>query len=148
MAQRLGVTTLTAGQLGPATVLGTQPIPLIQLTGAYATFTNLGKRNPPQAILEITDSTGTVQWSAGKAPNTQVISPQASYMMTNVLIDNDARAPDFKLHNPLTFDPPYNNMQLAAKTGTSSGNVGPRDIVTEGYSPDHPRGLGRQQRLQ
>ena len=90
--------------LGPSTVLGTTAIPLIQLTGAYATFANLGKRNPPRAILAIEDSTGTVEWTAGKAPNTQVISPQASYMLTNVLIDNPARAPDLSLYNPLTLD--------------------------------------------
>jgi len=138
--QRLGVTTLSASRMGPTTVLGTQEISLLQLTGAYATFANAGKRAVPRAILRVEDSAGHVLYSAPAVPQAaQVISPQAAYMLTSVLIDNKARAPDFGYaNNPLHFDVSRGedpNIQIAAKTGTSSGPNGPPDIVTAGYSP-------------
>ena len=142
MAQRLGVTTLKAGQMGPTTALGTQPIPLLQLTGAYATFANAGRRAPYRSILRIEAPTGQVIYQASPTPPTyQVMSPQSAYMLTSILTDNNARVADFNVHNPLRFDDPglgannYNFPAVAAKTGTSQGNVGPRDIVTMGYSP-------------
>jgi membrane peptidoglycan carboxypeptidase len=58
-------------------------------------------------------------------------------MVTSVLTDNPARAPFFKVHNPLVLDddPKYAHIAIAGKTGTSSGNGGPNDIVTAGYTP-------------
>jgi peptidoglycan glycosyltransferase len=139
MARRLGVTTLQKGQMGPATALGAQDIPLLQLTGAYATFADAGVRHPYRAILQIQNSNGDVLYHAPPAsPGVQVISPQAAYMITSILTDNKARLPDFGWYNPLYFDnwdpgvPEYPGIQIAAKTGTSQG---PLDIVTMGYSP-------------
>src|SRR5262249_12587504 len=101
MARRLGITTLHKEAMGPTTALGGQAIPLIQLTDAYATFANLGKRNPPRAILRI-ERNSEILWEApSKTHPAQVLSPQAAYMLTNVLSDNFARHPDFKWNNPL-----------------------------------------------
>ncbi|MGH2514334.1 MAG: transglycosylase domain-containing protein, partial [Ktedonobacterales bacterium] len=139
MAQRLGVTTLTANAMGPTTVLGTQDIPLLQLTSAYGTFANLGKRAPERSILRIEKNDGTVLYPTANTPATpptyQAISPQAAYMITNVLTDNFARYPEFKISNPLVLDGKYANLAITGKTGTSSGNTGPLDIVTMGYTP-------------
>lgn len=139
MAQRLGITSLDAGHMGPSTALGTQDIPLMQLTGAYGAIANLGKRMPSRAILQIEDSTGQVKWTAPATTPIQAISPQAAYMMTSILADNPARRADFGDQNPLHFATRTNdkapNFPLAAKTGTSSGDTGPRDIITAGYSP-------------
>ncbi len=146
MAQRLGVTTLQARPLGPATALGAQDIPLLQLTGAYATFADAGVRHPYRAILQIQDSQGNILYQAPQSPQgQQVLSPQAAYMLTSILTDNKARLPDFGWYNPLFFGNQYQygaadanhqldypNLQIAAKTGTSQG---PLDIVTMGYSP-------------
>jgi membrane peptidoglycan carboxypeptidase len=148
MANRLGVTTLTAGNMGPTTALGTQDIPMIQLASAYGTFGNQGKRVPPRAILRIEDNTGNQIYPVPPGPSfatpeagQQVVSPETAYMVTSVLTDNLARAQDFGYaKNPLHFSPPtvdgtnYPNFEFAAKTGTSSGPTGPRDIVTFGYS--------------
>ena len=146
MAQRLGVTTIAKDQMGPTTALGTQDISLLQLTSAYGTLANLGARAPARGILSISRADGTLLWSAPAMPQTQqAISPQAAFMVTSVLSDNRARYPFFKLHNPLVLDNvdpnlagvkgAYDNLAIAAKTGTSSGNGGPLDIVTAGYSP-------------
>ncbi|MEO7000671.1 MAG: transglycosylase domain-containing protein, partial [Ktedonobacterales bacterium] len=142
MAQRMGVTTLKSGAMGPTTALGTQAIPLLQLTSAYGTFADQGKHAPYRSILRIEAPDGHLIWQAPSNPAAgQVMSPQTAYMMTSILDNNAARAPAFNFDNPLTLDDPnlaadnYNFPDLAAKTGTSQGIIGPRDIVTMGYTP-------------
>lgn len=116
--------------MGPTTALGTQAIPLIELTNAYAAMANSGKHVPYRAILRIEDSAGN-SWTAPTPKPAQVISPQAAYMLTSILSDDKARIPAFNTPNPLDFP----NFQVASKTGTGSGKNGPSDIVTIGYSP-------------
>jgi membrane peptidoglycan carboxypeptidase len=147
-AQRMGVTSLTAKNMGPTTALGTQNISLLQLTNAYGVFADQGKHVPPRAVLEIADSWGKVWYKAGTPVQAQVLSPQAAYEITSILSDPAAREPDFNVWNPLEFNDPntpgvygytpanvYNFPDIAAKTGTSQGINGPRDIITMGYSP-------------
>jgi membrane peptidoglycan carboxypeptidase len=146
MSRRLGITDqvtnangdvivpgLTKGNMGPTTALGTQSVPLIQLTNAYAAMANSGKHVPTRVILRVEDSAGEV-WNAPKANPAQVISPQAAYMLTSVLDDDKARIAGFNEPNPLEF-PKHPGIQVASKTGTGSGKIGPSDIVTIGYSP-------------
>ncbi|HEX8731147.1 MAG TPA: penicillin-binding transpeptidase domain-containing protein, partial [Ktedonobacterales bacterium] len=147
-AQRMGVTSLTKGLMGPTTALGTQNISLLQLTNAYGVFADQGKHVPPRAVLEIMDTYGTALYKAPTPQAAQVLSPQAAYEITSILTDANARVPDFNNWNPLEFDDPntpgaygytpdnvLNFPDIAGKTGTSQGIKGPRDIVTMGYSP-------------
>jgi membrane peptidoglycan carboxypeptidase len=124
---------LTKEAMGPTTALGTQAIPLIELTNAYAAMADSGKHVPYRSILRIVDSAGDT-WDAPTPKPAQVISPQAAYMLTSVLADDKARMPAFNVTNPLQF-PDYPSFQVASKTGTGSGKYGPSDIVTIGYSP-------------
>lgn len=141
--RRMGVTSITKDAMGPTTALGTQNISLLQLTNAYGVFADQGKHVTPRAVLEIMDSNGTVRYKAGAPVASQVISPQTAYEMTSILSDSTARIPDFNYSNPLEFDEQGGNAPdnqlgfpaIAAKTGTSQGIKGPRDIVTMGYSP-------------
>ncbi|HKT38077.1 MAG TPA: transglycosylase domain-containing protein, partial [Ktedonobacterales bacterium] len=146
MARRLGITGdvkdangnvttygMEQSRVGPTTALGTQSVPLIQLTNAYAAMADSGKHVPYRTILRIVDSAGE-SWNAPTPKPAQVISPQAAYMLTSVLSDNAARIAGFNFNNPLEF-PDFPSFQIASKTGTGSGKVGPSDIVTIGYSP-------------
>ncbi|HEU0027579.1 MAG TPA: transglycosylase domain-containing protein [Ktedonobacterales bacterium] len=143
MAQRMGITSLTAKAMGPTTALGTQPISLLQLTNAYGVFAAGGKHVAPRSILEITFPDGRPPYRAPKQQMAQVMSAQTAYMITSILTDKAARIADFNYSNPLEFDDhdpntPVNNLNypaVAAKTGTSQGDQGARDIVTMGYSP-------------
>ena len=157
MARRLGITDqvtdangnvlvpgLTQQNVGPTTALGTQSIPLIQLTNAYAAMANSGKHVPYRSILRIEDSAGD-SWTAPTPQPAQVISPQAAYMLTSVLADDKARTPAFNEHKSAWSFPKHPSIQVASKTGTGSGLNGPSDIVTIGYSPYlSRRRLGRQ----
>jgi membrane peptidoglycan carboxypeptidase len=145
MANRLGIKTWKANAIGPTTALGDQNTRLIDLTSAFGTFANGGKRAPYRSILMIKDADGNVIYPTpsmtppDKAPPThQVLSPQAAYMITSILTDNNARAADFGSDNPLYFGNDHPGIEIAAKTGTASGhsdNSGPSNIVTVGYSP-------------
>jgi membrane peptidoglycan carboxypeptidase len=139
MALRLGIDTLDPRQLGPATALGAQGVPLLEETSAYGTFANHGYRYPPRSVLTVTtplgdpiiDDNGNIIFKYEAVPSHggyQAISPEASYMVTSILTENNWRVGDFGPDNPLYFP----NRQVAAKTGTSQGVV---DIVTEGYTP-------------
>jgi membrane peptidoglycan carboxypeptidase len=152
MVGRMGVSTcidcqnmVSSVRLGPTTALGTQEMPLIELTSAFGTFAAGGKHTPTRAILRIDDSSNQTIWTAPIPKSAQAISPQAAYMITSVLTDNLARAGDFKVENPLCFTcyPDYLNFgdttnnstqYIAAKTGTAQGDGGPTDVVTMGYS--------------
>lgn len=143
MAARMGVTSLQQKNMGPTTALGTQPISLLQLTNAYGVFAAGGRHVPPRSILEIVFPDGRKPYIAPQPHLEQVLSPQAAYMITSVLTDKYARIPDFNHSNPLEFDDhdpstpadDLNYPAVAAKTGTSQGIKGARDIVTMGYSP-------------
>lgn len=152
MAQRMGITSWNAQNMGPTTALGTQPVSLLQLTNAYGVFAADGMHVPPRSILEITFPNGQPPYIAPTPQLQPAISPQAAYMVTSILTDPKAREPDFNTFNPLEFDSgpmtwgstnsvyytPADDLDfpaIAAKTGTSQGIVGPRDIVTMGYSP-------------
>ncbi len=140
MAQRLGITSLDPRSIGPSTALGAQGVPLLQLTEAYGTFANNGYHVPSRSILAITDIAGndiTTINASGQSvplvshdplPGGQAISPQAAYMITSILTNNDDRSSDFGPHNPLHFF----GRDVAAKTGTSQDL---KDIVTAGYTP-------------
>jgi membrane peptidoglycan carboxypeptidase len=137
MAQRMGITTLSASRLGPTTALGAQEIPLIQETEAYATLANNGVHEPSRAILEVTDFQGNLVKDASgqplfaydpNPPGGQAISPQAAYQVTSILTNNEARYGDFGSRNPLHFW----NRDVAAKTGTSELI---KDLATMGYTP-------------
>ncbi len=166
--RRLGINSVTANAMGPSTALGAQDISLLDLTGAYQAFADNGKHVPYRAVLAIESPTGRPLWVAPPPQAAQVISPQADYMLTSILTDQQARIPDFNSPNPLEFNDPNlglteaiqnelnwegtttdptkngylggyaDNLDfpaVAAKTGTSQGITGPRDIVTMGYSP-------------
>jgi membrane peptidoglycan carboxypeptidase len=137
MAQRMGITTLKAGNLGPATALGAQEVPLLEETEAYATLANNGVHEPSRAILEVTDFTGNlVKDASGQSlyaydpnpPGGQAISPQAAYQITSILSNNQARYGEFGASSPLHFW----NRDVAAKTGTSELI---KDLTTAGYTP-------------
>ena len=128
LAKRMGVTGLNdPDQYGLTLVLGGGEVSLLDMTSAYSTFANNGVRNPYQGILRIEDRKGNVLEEFTAHPD-QVIDPEISLMMTDVLSDNKARERTFGLDSPLRI-PGYD---VAAKTGTTNDY---RDAWILGYSP-------------
>ncbi|MGI6208330.1 MAG: transglycosylase domain-containing protein [Anaerolineae bacterium] len=128
IARRLEVTPLaTAERLGLAATLGGTEVSLYQLTRAYGAFGREGRPLEPYAIVRVTDDRGRVLWEAPRREREPVISPQVSYLITDILSDDKARIPTFGEGSVLALSRP-----AAVKTGTTTDC---RDNWTIGYTP-------------
>jgi 1A family penicillin-binding protein len=125
----LGVTTLTErSRYGLSLVLGGGEVRLIELLGAYATLATEGVRHDQAMILSVTDKDGRVLESY-KDNATDVIEPQYARMVSDILADQQARAPLFSGSLALTV---FEGHDVAMKTGTTNDY---RDAWTFGYTP-------------
>jgi membrane carboxypeptidase/penicillin-binding protein PbpC len=127
-AKRLGITSLTRPDYGLSLTLGGGEVSLLELTGAYATFANGGRRVPPVAITRILDYAGNVIYDHKMLNGDQVVRPEHAYLITSILSDNEARSNAFGRNSVLNL--PF---AAAVKTGTTNDF---RDNWTEGYTPD------------
>jgi 1A family penicillin-binding protein len=138
-AQRQGITSFepagATGQdrpYGLALTLGGGEVSLLELTGAYAAFANGGYRVTPYAIEQIEDADGTILWRAQHDSELRItqhaLDPRVAYLITDILGDDDARAPSFGRNSVLKLGRP-----AAVKTGTTTDW---RDNWTVGYTPD------------
>ncbi|MBI2909606.1 MAG: penicillin-binding protein 1C [Chloroflexi bacterium] len=129
LASDLGITTLgDADRYDLSVTLGGGEVSLLELTGAYAAFAAGGERRESSPVLRVEDAQGRTlhRWQGG--PGRRVVSPQVAYLITDMLADNNARAPAFGLNSPLRLSRP-----ASGKTGTT-GDF--RDNWTVGYTPD------------
>ena len=128
-------------QSGLAGALGTVEVRPLDLTSAYGALANGGVRVPPRMILEIDGPDGKVVWQAPEPEGTQAVSPQAAFLVTDILAGNTD-----KEQNPIWAEKLalYNGKggsrrPAAVKTGTSNDA---RDLATYGYlappKDDHP----------
>lgn len=128
-AKALGITTLQdPRRYGLSLTLGGGEVPLLQMTAAFAAFANGGTKVAPVAILEVKDSKGNILESYHPQVGSRVWSPEVSYLISDILADDNARAQVFG-HNSLLNIPKFN---VAVKTGTSNDK---RDNWTIGYTP-------------
>lgn len=123
-----------AERYGLTLTLGGGEVRLLDLTNAYAVFDNLGRKVDAVAFSRI-ERRGKVifQFDQSKLSPKQVLSPETSYIITDILSDNKARLMAFSQNNPLVLDRP-----AAAKTGTSNDF---KDSWTVGYTPDLVAGV-------
>jgi penicillin-binding protein 1C len=101
---------------GLGLVVGNPEVNLLQLAAAYASLANGGVFRPLRFMFD----------EPLAAPR-RVFSPQAAYIVTDILADPSARARIFGASTAM--NPPY---RLSLKTGTSTRY---RDCWTVGYSP-------------
>ncbi|MEO0082277.1 MAG: penicillin-binding protein 1C [candidate division WOR-3 bacterium] len=125
--RRCGITSLErdAGYYGLALALGTGDVSLLELTNAYRVLANCGEYSPVRTTFE----TGSETTSSRR----RVFSPQAAFLVTDILCDNEARAPSFGSFSCLCL--PF---ACAVKTGTSKDF---RDNWTIGYTQDYVVGV-------
>ncbi len=150
LAHKMGITTINPnGPYDLSLALGVGGVKLLDMVYAYSVFANNGVMNgepvpkdqqipgyrtlQPVSILSVTDSSGKVLEQYNGPDHAQVLSPQVSYLITNILSDNAARSLLFGANDPLNIGRP-----AAAKTGTTDEN---RDLWTIGYTPDLVTGV-------
>ncbi|HET6443526.1 MAG TPA: transglycosylase domain-containing protein [candidate division Zixibacteria bacterium] len=129
--RKMGIESLTEppGYYGLALTLGGGEVPLLEMTRAYATLANMGQRPQLMSVLEIVDSRTRFIYSHQnqRIPPTNALDPRIAYILTDILDDDDARAPAMGRNNALNLPFP-----AAAKTGTTTDF---RDNWTLGYTP-------------
>jgi penicillin-binding protein 1C len=103
---------------GLGLVVGNPEVSLLQLAAAYTCLANGGLFRP-----------GRLRPDAPLPAPRRVFSPQAAYIVTDMLADASARARTFGASTAM--NPPF---RLALKTGTSTRY---RDCWTVAYSPTH-----------
>ncbi len=122
--RELGLGTLTepAEHYGLGLTIGNAPVRLLELTNAYACLAR-GGLDQPWTLL------------AGGAPPTPArrFDEAATYVISDILADNQARQLTFGLNSPLRLPFP-----VAVKTGTSTGY---RDNWCVGYTPGFTVGV-------
>jgi penicillin-binding protein 1B len=68
----------------PSLALGTAEVTPLEMASAYASLASGGVRNSPRAIRAVTDRRGRTL-EPEDSPGTRVVSPQAAYLITNLL---------------------------------------------------------------
>jgi membrane peptidoglycan carboxypeptidase len=121
-------------QAGLAGALGTVEVRPLDLTSAYGALANGGVHVPPRMILEVRDAQGKVIYHAPDPKGTKAVSPQAAYLVTNILAGNTEpkQNPIWSKVLELRNAPGRKHRPAAAKTGTANDA---RDLATYGYLP-------------
>lgn len=148
LAHRMGITTLDKNY-GLALTLGGGEVKLLDQTYAYSVLANGGvmagqpvpedqqkagyRKLDPVSVLKVVDADGKVLEEYKQPQVERIVSEQGAYLVTDVLSDNNARAPAFGLNSVLKLSRP-----AAVKTGTTSSW---RDNWTLGYTPDYTVGV-------
>jgi len=133
-AEKLGITTLTNPlRYGLTLVLGGGEVTLLEMTGAYSVFANDGIKNPTTGILKIEDSRGNVIEKFANRQNI-ILDKKTTRNITDILSDEDSRAPAFGQHSYLYFP----DREVAVKTGTTNDY---RDAWIIGYTPNFALGV-------
>lgn len=129
LAKKLGISSLkNDNDYGLSLVLGAAEVKPLDMASAYAVFANDGIKINSSVILKIEDSQGVVL-EEQEIETSRAIDIRTARQITNILSDNEARAPVFGVNNLLHID----NLPVAAKTGTTQDY---KDAWVVGYSPD------------
>jgi membrane peptidoglycan carboxypeptidase len=130
-ARKMGIESLREppGYYGLALTLGGGEVPLLEMTHAFATLANMGRRPRLTGVLQITDSRGNVIYDAQteRVPPANALDARIAYIITDILDDDRARVPAFGANSDLELPFP-----AAVKTGTTDDF---RDNWAIGYTP-------------
>ncbi len=133
-AYTMGISTFAptdenVNRFGLSITLGGGEVHMLEMAGAYSAFANGGYKVAPVAILKVTDRKGNVLYENKDATPEKVISPEVAFIISHMLLDNNARL--------ITFGPnSYLNIPgrtIAVKTGTTDDK---RDNWTIGWTPN------------
>jgi len=126
-AKRLGFTSKIEPNL--ALALGAASVSPLELTGAYAVFANKGVLLPSYFITKVTDTDGTVLQETPLPVPVPVVSPEASYVITNLMQSVVMSGTGYRASI---------NRPVAGKTGTTNDA---KDAWFVGYIPQLVTGV-------
>jgi len=124
--KRMGITTIDNNKnYGLPLALGTAEAKLTEMTNAYAAFADGGQQYDLSTITNIDDKFDKNIYKLGAQTARTVMGADASFLISDILNDESARAPIFG--SSLNT----NGYDVAVKTGTTDAN---RDAWTIGYA--------------
>jgi 1A family penicillin-binding protein len=121
-------------QVGLSLALGGRGASLMDEITAYSVFANKGVRQDPVSILKVTDNQGHVLFEEKKKEGKQVISPEIAFLISHILLDNNARSMAFGPSSWLVVS----GKTVSVKTGTTDEK---KDNWTIGYTPSVVAGV-------
>lgn len=128
-AKLMGIDSWTdPSQYGLSLTLGGGDVTMLEMAKVYGTLANLGKREDLLPILRVTDYTGQVLEDNQPAKPVDAVRPDVSWIMSDILADNQARTPAFGPNSSLVIP----GKTVSVKTGTTNDK---RDNWTAGYTP-------------
>lgn len=122
-------TQANINRFGLAITLGGGETTLLDLTGSFSVFAREGKQRDLSSILEIKDYKGKTLFKKKETSAQQVVSPEATFLISHILSDNIARTEAFGPSSFLNIP----GKTVAVKTGTTNDK---RDNWTVGYTND------------
>jgi membrane peptidoglycan carboxypeptidase len=153
-AHSLGITSLEgspASQYGLSLTLGGGEVRLIDMVYAFGVLDNMGtmigeavpadeqrlgyRGLDPVAILRVENRNGEVLYAYNQPEQRDIVTPQLSFIMNDMLSDRQARCAGFGCPNALELP---DNRPAAVKTGTTNDF---RDAWTVGYTPQLVTGV-------
>lgn len=128
MASRLGITS-EMNEV-PSLALGTSEMNILELTGAYAAFANLGYKVTPHLITKIEDKDGNVLYEAQNTKES-ILNSSLVYILNNLLTNTyDSAFIDYNYPTVIGIAGKLTR-KYAIKSGTTA-----TDSWTIGYTPD------------
>lgn len=140
-ASAFGLTTLKdPSQYGLSLTLGGGEIHMTDMATAFSVFANGGVRHDLVSILKVTDKNGKVLQEYKDAnlgrdipsqlliQGPRVVSPETAFLISHILLDNNARSAEFGTNSELYIP----NRAVSVKTGTTNDL---RDNWTIGFTP-------------
>ncbi|MDO8583016.1 MAG: PBP1A family penicillin-binding protein [bacterium] len=132
-AYNMGISTFAPtndniNRFGLSLTLGGGEVKPLELAASYTAFANAGYRSDPVAILKVTDPKGKVLYEKKDVNKKQVLSPEVAYIISHMLLDNNARLITFGVNSYLNVS----GRTIAVKTGTTDDK---RDNWTIGWTP-------------
>ncbi len=120
--------------VGLSLVLGGREASLMQITSAYSVFARQGQKKESYGIEEVDDTHGKVLYKHQDKGSQQVLEPEVSFLISHILLDNNARAEAFGTSSWLVVP----GRTVSVKTGTTDQK---RDNWTIGYTPSYSVGV-------
>lgn len=129
--KEMGLTTLTdPSDYGLSLTLGGGEVRPFDMAEAFGVFANQGLKVPLTSILKVEDYKGKVLEEAklDEIEGDRVLSPEVSFLISHILLDNNARTSAFGERSFLNVS---GHPEASVKTGTTNDR---RDNWTIGYT--------------
>ena len=131
-ASAMGISTFkNSSDYGLSITLGGGDVYMTDMAVAFGVFSNMGIKQNLVSILKVMDKKGEILEEYNYFPGERVLSPETSYIMSNILSDDGARSMVFGRGSMLNIK---GHPEVAVKTGTTNDM---RDNWTIGFTPDN-----------